>query len=402
MISMIARHISTWLWVMSGLLIAPDLGSQPPTDLLNKIESYQSSTCQLVFNGSYTCSGALINNTLDQGKPLVLTAAHCIESEKDLNSILVIFGKRKLLEGQPYEGLEWSSDAGASLLARSKELDFALLELNSRIPAYVSPVFLAWNNTVSPPEFVSSIHSPDFEQARYSFSQSKPSLATFEGLYNPVALGYWKVDQWVGGTTSLGSSGAPLLNPGYEIIGSLSGSTDWEDHTSDYFFRFDLAYDHFSEEAKQLKAWIDPAGLGRLGHHQPNLKIRNYRFTSDVDETVTLIDGAGIAEEFSVDKGSVINGVYISPAELSIHPGAKVIVAITQNGSDLSFEEIAASELSRYSEQYIPFATPPLVSGRLSVSLQFKSTDSSDYVTIPKTRISGLISYFLAVNSDNY
>ena len=139
-----------------------------------------------------------------------------------------------------------------------------------------------------------------------------------------------------------------------------------------------------------------------MGHHQPNLKIRNYRFTSDVDETVTLIDGAGIAEEFSVDKGSVINGVYISPAELSIHPGAKVIVAITQNGSDLSFEEIAASELSRYSEQYIPFATPPLVSGRLSVSLQFKSTDSSDYVTIPKTRISGLISYFLAVNSDNY
>ena len=99
--SMIARNISSWLWVMSGLLIAPDLGSQPSTDLLNQIESYQSSTCQLVFNGSYTCSGALINNTLDQGKPLVLTAAHCIESEKDLNSIVVIFGKRKLLEGQP-------------------------------------------------------------------------------------------------------------------------------------------------------------------------------------------------------------------------------------------------------------------------------------------------------------
>ena len=244
----------------------------------------------MIFNGSYTCTGALINNTRDQGRPLILTAAHCIESEEDLNSIVVVLGRRKLLKDQPYGGLEWSS-IGASLLSSSREIDFALLELESKIPIYVSPIYLCWNKTISQPTSIYSIHFPDFEDVQYAFSVAKPSLATFDGNYNPVALGYWKVDQWAQGITSLGSSGAPLLDSNFEIIGALSGSTDWENHKSDYFFRFDLAYDHFSSTAKQLKAWIDPDGLGSLGQYHPTHKIRNFHFTSTVTETVDVVNG---------------------------------------------------------------------------------------------------------------
>lgn len=96
--------------------MALDLRAQSSMEILNQIENYNSSTCQILFNKSYTCSGVLINNTQDHGRPLILTAAHCIEREEDLNSIVVIFGKRKLLKDQPYAGLEWSSPAGASLL----------------------------------------------------------------------------------------------------------------------------------------------------------------------------------------------------------------------------------------------------------------------------------------------
>ena len=108
---------------------------------LNNIERYYSSTSQLIFDGSYTCSGVLINNTQNQGRPLLLTAAHCIESKEDLKSLVVIFGKRTLLKDQPYGGLEWGS-IGASLLSSSREIDFALLELESTIPIYVSPIYL--------------------------------------------------------------------------------------------------------------------------------------------------------------------------------------------------------------------------------------------------------------------
>jgi hypothetical protein len=59
-----------------------------------------------------------------------------MESEEDLNSMVVIFGRRKIIRDQPYDGLEWSSNTGASLLSSSRELDFALLELKSRIPGY--------------------------------------------------------------------------------------------------------------------------------------------------------------------------------------------------------------------------------------------------------------------------
>jgi len=150
------KYIATCLWIFTGMVIALELRAQPSLDILNQLENYNSSTCQIVFNGTYTCSGVLINNTQDRGRPLILTAAHCIESEEDLNSIVVIFGKRKLLKSKAYDGLKWSSNAGASLLAFSQEIDFALLELKSRIPVYVSPVYLGWNKVLSQPTFITT------------------------------------------------------------------------------------------------------------------------------------------------------------------------------------------------------------------------------------------------------
>jgi hypothetical protein len=395
--SIIGKFIATSLWFITGIVIAPDLRGQP-SEILNQIENYNSSTSQIIFNGTYTCSGVLINNTQDQGRPLILTAAHCIESEEDLKSIVVIFGERKLLKDQPYRGLEWSS-IGASLLSSSKKIDFALLELESEIPIYVSPIYLGWNKIISQPTLIYSIHSPDFEDAQYSFSIAKPSLATFGGLYNTVPFGHWKVDQWTQGVTSLGSSGAPLLDSNFEIIGGLSGSTDWKNYKSDYFFRFDLAYDHFSSTAKQLKAWVDPDNLGSIGRFQPTQKIKNYNFTSSVSETVNLTNGEMVTEEFSATGNTKINGAYITIGEMGHNLGSAISVALSRNGSELYAEEINTLELSPYSENYIPFAAPPVVKGEYSISLNFRSTDSSAYIAIPKTITSNLTGYFFALNT---
>jgi hypothetical protein len=375
-----------------------ELRGQTSIELLNQIANYNSSTCQIIFKGSYTCSGVLINNTKDQGRPLILTAAHCIESEEDLNSIVVIFGKRKLLKDQPYDGLEWSS-VGASLLPSSKEIDFALLELDSRIPIHVSPVYLGWNKMISQPELIYTIHSPDFEDSQYSFSIAKPSLATFGGLYDSVPFGHWKVDQWAQGLTSLGSSGAPLLDSNFEIIGGLSGSTDWYNYKSDYFFRFDLAYDHFSNAANQLKTWIDPDNLGSIGHYQPSHKIKNYNFTSNVAETVNIINGPIITEKFSIPGNSKINGVYINVGEVGDTLNSTVTVVLSQNGYELYAEEMKTAELSQYTENYIPFITSPVVNGEISISLNFNSTNPSSYIKIPKTAMGNVTSYFFALNS---
>jgi len=392
------KFVAACLWLISGIVIIPGLRAQTSLELLDQIEKYNSSTCQIIFNDSYTCSGVLVNNTGDQGRPLILTAAHCVESEEDLKSIVVTFGKRKLLKNQAYNGLEWSS-SGASLLSSSGEIDFALLELESKIPVYVSPVFLGWNKSISQPTSIFSIHSPDFGDAQYVFSMVKPSLATFGGLYNAVDSGHWKVDEWTGGDTDLGSSGAPLLNSNFEILGGLSGSTDWENHKSDYFFRFELAYDHFSDPASQLKIWVDPENLGRMSHYQPTQKIRNYHYTSRVAETVKLVNGSIITEEFSLKDDSKTNGVYVSVGEMSSNSGSTITVAISQNGTEIYAEEADTSGLSQYSENYIPFVTPQPVSGNFSVSLKFKSAGSSAYIAIPKTSLNNLTGYFIALNS---
>ena len=340
----------------------------------------------------------LLNNTQNQGRPLLLTAAHCIENEEDLKSLVVIFGKRTLLKDQPYRGLEWST-IGASLLSSSREIDFALLELEATIPTYVSPIYLGWTKLLSKPTLLYSIHFPDFADAHYSFSMAKPSLATFGGLYNTVAFGHWKVDQWAQGITSLGSSGAPLLDSKFEIIGGLSGSTDWDNSKSDYFFRFDLAYDRFSNTANQLKAWVDPDSVGSIGHYRPTHKIKHYHFTSSVTETVHLTDGATITEEFRVSENSQLNGVYITVGEVSDYLGSTITVALSQNGSEVYAEETKPCELSKYSENYIRFVSPPLISGRVSMSLNVRFPNSSAYIAIPKTSMSNVSSYFFALNS---
>jgi len=392
------KYLLTCLWFFAGNVIALDSGDPPNTDILNQIENYHSSTCQLIFSESYTCSGVLINNTSDQGRPLILTAAHCLESEADLNSMVVVFGKRKLLKDQVYKGLEWRS-TGAFLLSSSKELDFALLELKSKIPDRVSPIYLGWNKTISRPEMVSTIHSPDFEDTEYSYSLEKPAMATFDGLYKAVDSGFWRVDQWAGGTTSPGSSGAPLLNSNFDIIGGLSGSTDWPGYKSDYFFRFDLAYEYFDDVNSQLKAWIDPDGLGSTRHYQPTQKIRNYNYTSHVSKSERLMNGASVFEKFSVSEDSKINGLYISIGEINEASGSTISIVLNQDESEFYAEEINADDLSPYSENFFPLQTPPLINGVFTISLKYNSDNSSAHITIPRLGMSNLTSYFIAFNS---
>ena len=96
---------------------------------------------------------------------------------------------------------------------------------------------------------------------------------------------------------------------------------------------------------------------------------------------------------------SKINGVYISVGEMSNYLGSTITVVLSQEGSELYAEETNAVELSQHSENYIPFITPPFVSGKVSISLNSKSTKSSAYIAVPKTSISNLTSYFFALNS---
>ena len=109
--------------------------------------------------------------------------------------------------------------------------------------------------------------------------------------------------------------------------------------------------------------------------------------------------GQKITEELSVSDNSSINGVYLTVGEMSKQSGSIITVAVSQNGSELYAEDTDAFGLSQYSENYIPFSTPPRLSGKISISLELKSTDSSAYITIPKTSIGNLTSFFFALNS---
>lgn len=171
---------------------------------------------------SSLCTGALINNTEEDGRPLFLTARHCIEDPTlDLNPNLwhIIFNHRtQLCSSDGSELYTWSGNSinGATILTSdlqgSPKNDALLLELHaSKITLVDYELCLSgWSKNESQPNNKYTIHHPSGDVQKISMGNS-----TLNGNYYDV--------QWQNGTTEGGSSGAPLFNNNHKIIGQLRG-----------------------------------------------------------------------------------------------------------------------------------------------------------------------------------
>ena len=56
---------------------------------INSVEA-NNSVCKIIVDGTELCSGTMMNNTANDGKPYFLTAAHCI-TKQSANDQTVIF-----------------------------------------------------------------------------------------------------------------------------------------------------------------------------------------------------------------------------------------------------------------------------------------------------------------------
>jgi hypothetical protein len=74
-----------------------------------------------------------------------------------------------------------------------------------------------------------------------------------------------KISHWELGTTELGSSGAPLFNEEHRIIGTLTGGRSTCGYTKDdYFTKFGVSWETYTDSSNQLKYWLDSAQTGQL------------------------------------------------------------------------------------------------------------------------------------------
>jgi hypothetical protein len=225
----------------------------------------RNSSIMLVSGSNGFCSGALINNVLQNKKPYVLTANHCYSNPA---TWIFRFNWQSLDCLDPITAPSFESLSGAVLRAKRTPSDFCLVEItgglvNNTVPAICNPYFSGWDNTGAIPQNTTCIHHPSGDIKKISFDDQAPTIS--QGMNSSEANATWSVKWDRNTTTEGGSSGSPLFDENHRIIGQLwGGGASCNNLTAtDFYGRFSKSWlPNASDSNNQLKYWLDPTNTG--------------------------------------------------------------------------------------------------------------------------------------------
>jgi PKD repeat protein len=225
-------------------------------------QTEKRAVVKFIRGGVWLCSGALINNTRNDGKALLLTANHTIGNENHaINSVFFFKYERPTCGSGTGTYLSLS---GSKLLATTDKVDFSLVELSTPPPKNYEPYYAGWDRKIySYLDTVSCIHHPNGDVKKISKSFHRVLTADFGGGYDTNT--HWKISAWNIGTTEPGSSGSPLFNTDHRIVGDLTGGdANCDSNFNDYFQKLSVSWDKYPDSSDQLKHWLDPDETGAL------------------------------------------------------------------------------------------------------------------------------------------
>lgn len=236
-----------------------------------------AATARILVGNSLLCSAVLVNNTAEDGDPLLLTADHCrIGSGPErfpASSVVALFNfeSTRCDGGGPHSASDWLG--GASLLYRHLDTDTALIRLDQSVPESFAVHFSGWDARPVTASAGAGIHHPTGDLKRISLFDT-PTLAmqvNVTGADNGESqtVQAWRV-HWAEGATEPGSSGSGLWNQDQRVVGVLSGgSSACNDNGSantlpDFYGRLSLAWDSPGALGTPLRALLDKTDSGTL------------------------------------------------------------------------------------------------------------------------------------------
>lgn len=321
----------------------------------------KNSVCRLIVDGVEICSGTLLNNTSEDKIPYVLSAGHCYD-EWDLAETTVYTFNYESPYCAPLDGDPLNSLSGAIMKAQFDSLDFALVKLDEIPPPYFRPYYAGWDKSATIPDSSASIHHPKGDIKKIAFENDPIEITDFTKTHPQekyTKQGFWRIPEWDGGVTEIGSSGGALFTNDKLLIGTLTGGgAACGNPANDYFARFDMQWDYKTDSAKQLKCWLDPisSGIQTLDGKQFDVD-ENFcdAFTNltDVDEHANIsltvsgesngywggTNGSGITEfveRFSVPGDETLDGISFGVGKLVLESGAASEITVkVYNGNSL-------------------------------------------------------------------
>ncbi len=208
-----------------------------------------------IIGGNRICSGAMVNNTAQDGTPYFLSADHC--GTNISSNWGVVFNYDSPSCGGP-DGSLAQSVIGGVLRASSAASDFALFELSAPPPASYGVYYAGWNNQNVAATSTVAIHHPANDVKKISFNDDSVYEGSWGSGSTPITGGnHWVVDNWEDGTTEGGSSGSPLFDQNKLIIGQLhGGSASCGSITYDSYGKLFTSWQGGGSPTNSLETWL--------------------------------------------------------------------------------------------------------------------------------------------------
>ena len=357
------------------------------------------SVAIIVQGGSGICTGALVNNTANDGTPYFLTANHCTAGSNVGNWVFYFNHDAAGCTGNT--GPTTDLISGADLVANNAGSDVALLLLNDTPPASYNVQYAGWDATDAENAVSSTvcIHHPGGNVKKFSRDD--------DAAYHDAAGGaqVWWVDEWELAVTEPGSSGSPLFNQDHRIIGQLYGgasacSGNVGNGEFDYYGRFGVSWDSGNTASSRLVDWLDPLNTGTLvldgfpdGFELPNLDAQSGGIS-------------GIAENNCSDQ--------VTPVFTLVNHGTTTLVSCTINyqlngGTTNSIPWTGSLNTNQTAPINLPQLTAANGANTLTITITNVNGNANDDVsnnnssTFSFNAISGAASGFtVSITLDNY
>ena len=296
-----------------------------------------NSVAMIVVNGNGICTGALINNTANDGHPYFLTANHCLGGSV-ANWVYRFNWQSTTCVGNNVG--TYQTVSGSQLLASGGAADYALLRINNGdpIPTSYDPYYAGWDATGVNPSSQVAIHHPSGDLKKISFDVNPAGTATYGGAT------CWRIFNWEDGTTEPGSSGSPLFDQNKRVIGQLyGGQATCSNNVNDYYGKFDVTYpnicqwiapgcntlivDGYDPNAAtvandaQLLNIVEPQGTYCATSVTPQITVRNAGTANLTSFTIqyTVNGGASSSQNWT---GNLASGATVVVSLPAITPGA--------------------------------------------------------------------------------
>lgn len=228
------------------------------------------SVAIIIVNGSASCTGALVNNTQNDGTPYFLTANHC--GTNGVGTWVFRFNFNSTQCNTDVNPSGNQSVSGSVLRATYAPSDMTLLQLNSTPPASYNVYYSGWSNSNVPPTSGVGIHHPSGDLKKISFADNPMDSTTWTGN---GARTHWLV-RWTDGVTEGGSSGSPIYDQNKRIVGQLHGGPSFcgaqPSSLNDDYGKFHYSWNKGSSAAARLRDWLDPQNTGviSIDGYDPN------------------------------------------------------------------------------------------------------------------------------------